>query len=323
MATRVCPNCGSQYVASVRRCIDCDVTLVDEVDDAGGEVSVAAASPVGAGGQMAYELDGWGPQLKVALEGMLDRAGVPRVWEAGALVVPAELEQQVDELIATVEGSEAVELDDDVPQIAFEIEGLTDAELADLDARLLAAQIPHAWEESGALLVAEADEDATGTIVGEVLRGEEDDGDDDGLATHEALSALYVAVDKLVKDPLDAKLGDRYRAAAEPVADLGVPYGLDGATWASLQADVAALDALLGGDEPADDADETDGSEAADLGEDAEAEADLDQDGDPEPSTTGQIDDEDDVDAADEDDGPEAVAGRAARALRERLAELV
>ena len=31
MATRVCPNCGSQYVASVRRCIDCDVSLVDEV----------------------------------------------------------------------------------------------------------------------------------------------------------------------------------------------------------------------------------------------------------------------------------------------------
>ena len=31
MATRICPECGAQYVASVRRCIDCDAMLVDEV----------------------------------------------------------------------------------------------------------------------------------------------------------------------------------------------------------------------------------------------------------------------------------------------------
>ena len=309
MATRVCPNCGSQYVASVRRCIDCDVSLVDEVADDGGEVSVAAASPVGAGGQMAYELDGWGPQLKVALEGMLERAGVPRVWEAGALVVPAELEDQVDELIATVEGSEAADLDDDVPRIAFEIEGLTDAELAELDARLLAEQIPHAWEETGALLVGEADEDATGAIIGEVLAGEEPD-DDDGLAAHDALSALYVAVDKLVKDPLDAKLGARYSAAAEPVGDLGVPYGLDGATWEALVAEVAELRALLDGDEPEPEPDE-------------DADAPDDGDGDGEEAALAADDGDDADDDAAEDDGPAAVAGRLARSVRARLAELV
>ena len=26
MATRICPDCGAQYVATVRRCIDCETT---------------------------------------------------------------------------------------------------------------------------------------------------------------------------------------------------------------------------------------------------------------------------------------------------------
>lgn len=279
------------------------MTLVDEVADDGEGVSVAAAAPVGEGGQLAYELEGWGSQLKVALEGMLDRAGIPRVWEAGALVVPSEVEAEVDELIATVEGSEAIDLAEDVPQIAFEIEDLSDDELAELDARLLAAQIAHAWEDSGALLVAEADEEATAAIVGEVLAGE--DPDDDGLATHEALSALYVAVDKLIKDPLDAKLVARYVAAAEPVADLGVPYGLDGGAWSSLVADVAALRALVDAEA---DADAIDVDEPAPSVDDGEPPAD---------------DEEHDVDGDDLDGSPEAVAGRAARSLRQRLAELV
>ena len=82
MATRVCPQCGSQYVASVRRCIDCDVVLVDQPADADGSEPATAvgATPVNRGDEVAYELEGWSNQLKLSLEGMLDRASIRRVW---------------------------------------------------------------------------------------------------------------------------------------------------------------------------------------------------------------------------------------------------
>lgn len=335
MATRICPDCGAQYVATVRRCIDCDVVLVDEVaPDAEGDAAASTGAPVGDGDQLGYELDGWGNQLKVTLDGMLDRAGVARAWEAGALVVSARDEDVVDDLIATLEGGEVAELDDDAPRVGLEIEGLDADDHADLDARLLANAVPHAWADDGALIVAEADEERVLEIIDEALdRG--DDGDD-GLAAQDALSDLYVAVDKLAKSPHDRKPATAYVRAAAALEGLGVPYGFGPEDWASLTDDAAALAALVarhadplpepsaavedddGADDDGDDVDEADETVAAD--ETVEAQVDPDEpEGADEP-------DADDVEPEDEGDpvadDPE-VAKAAARALRARLVDLV
>jgi hypothetical protein len=310
-------------VASVRRCIDCDVVLVDEaVGDDAEAPAPSTASPLGAGDQVGYELEGWGNQLKVTLEGMLDKAGIRRVWEAGALVVPAEFEEQVDLLVATVEGGEAVELPEDVPQIAFEIEALSREEIDDLDARLIAGHIAHAWEDTGALLVAEEDEEAVAEIIEQVLAGEDDE--EDGLATQEALSAVYVAVDKLGKDPFDAKLRTRYVAAAEALDGLGVPYGLSGDDWRSLLDQVADLRDEFAPDAEDEDDDEDGGDEDGD--ERAEATPDVEDDHDLEDDEDAE-DDEGDEDAEGDGEGDAEQVGEAlrerVRALRARLVELV
>ena len=52
MATRSCPECGSQYVASVRRCIDCDVVLVE---DAAPDLLEAPGGPDGPGSRAASD----------------------------------------------------------------------------------------------------------------------------------------------------------------------------------------------------------------------------------------------------------------------------
>ena len=312
-------------MASVRRCIDCDVVLVDEVDpDAQPAATVKSAA---VGDQIGYELAGWGNQLKVTLEGMLDRAGIRRVWESGALVVPAADEELVDELVATVEGGEVVELDTEASQILFEIQGLDADELADLDARLIAAHLPHAWDEEGSLLVAEADEETAAAMIDEVLAGPRAD-EPDGLATHQALSRLYVAVDKLVKDPVDAKLAARYRDAAEGIADLSVPYGLSGQEWTDLTSAATEL-AELAGPPPADD-DGSDGGEveAADEDHDEdETEAVVDDEvEDAAEATESDQDEGDDADADDADGGEpdrRSAARDAAVTLRNRLRELV
>jgi len=320
MATRVCPQCGSQYVASVRSCIDCDVALVDEVEPEAAEPATTA-SPLGDGDQIAYELEGWGNQLKVTLEGMLDQAGIRRVWESGALVVPAANEEEVDALVATVEGSDVVELDDDAPQVAFEIEGLGPDELADLDTRLIAAHLAHAWDEDGALLVAEADEEQAAAIVDEAVDGPADD-ELDGLVVQEALSGVYVAVDKLMKDSDDAKLRVRYVGAAAALDGLPVPYGLSGADWQSLGHDVSALAALVrpGSEEDEDEGDEADvldGDDGHAFDGDGTGDGHEDEDGD------GDGDGADDGDGGTATDDRKASVATMARALRERLHELV
>ncbi|MGI8709800.1 MAG: hypothetical protein ACR2LA_02235 [Acidimicrobiales bacterium] len=304
MATRVCPECGSQYVASVRRCISCDVALVEAVDPDAAPADSEAVS-AGDGEQVAYELEGWGNQLKVTLEGMLDRAGVLRVWESGALVVPAASEELVDELVATVEGGDAPELDEAGTQVAFEIQGLDSDELADLDARLIAAHLAHAWDEDGALLVGEADEEPAAAMIDEVLAGP-DDAEPDGLATHQALSELYVAVDKLVKDPADAKLVRRYRTAAQAVVELSVPYGLTGAEWNDLTVEAARLADLAG---------------PAETGED-EAPGDVEADDD---EAQGEAQDKAPAEEAPQvpETGRLEMSRSSAQALRERLRDLV
>ncbi len=245
MATRSCPECGAQYVATVRRCIDCDVMLVDDAGPvADGEVPGSGASPVGSGDQVGYELEGWGNQLKVTLEGMLVRAGIGRVWEAGALVVSAADEDAVDDLIATLEGDDLPELSDEARMVALEIEGLDADGHAELDARLLAGSVAHAWDDEGALVVSEADEDRVLTLIGEVLDGPAVDGDD-GLAATDALSTLYVTVDRLAKHPHDRKPATAYVAAAKALDGLTVPYGFATSDWDDLVAEVDALAAAV------------------------------------------------------------------------------
>ncbi|MCU1369363.1 MAG: hypothetical protein JWO77_557 [Ilumatobacteraceae bacterium] len=328
MATRVCPECGTQYVASVRRCIDCDAMLVEEVGPE-GEVTPTVATSLGAGDQIAYELDGWGNQLRVTLTGMLDLHDIPHVWEVGALVVAAPHEEAVDELIAAVEGGEGEELEADVPQVAFEIEDVSADDLAALDAELIAAHIPHAWQETGELLVPEESEDDVADIIDAVLNPPEEETGEDGLATHAALDALYVAVDKLGKDPTEEKLVARFTTAADAIEGRSVPYGMSGKEWDDLLAQVAQLRSVLDqtGDLDAIDADaEADAADTDDAEADAAA-AETDANG-------GAVAAVGDGAAADDDgavdgDDPDAVVDRIGLAgdligrLRTRLLDLV
>jgi hypothetical protein len=304
MATRVCPECGAQYVASVRRCIDCDVVLVDQEPEAVGDALVVAA-PVGDGDRVAYELEHWGNQLKVSLEGMLDKAGIRRVWEVGALVVSAEDAEAVESLIETVEGRDVEDLQEMEEQLAFEIEGLDAEGAAELDAQLIAAGVAHAWSEEGDLLVALADEERVSAIIDAVLEGDiEDEGD--GLAANQALSDLYVVLDRLVKAPTDHKLIKRLGEAAATLEPFGVPYGFAAQEWNDLKAEVAALLAMAEGD--------TAVGEPGDGGDDAED----DEAADPVDAGESDVDDGDAEDGAEELSDEERFVERAAQ-LREQL----
>jgi hypothetical protein len=261
MSVRTCPSCGSEYLSSVDRCVDCDVELVDAPP--AEEVDGDAQTVLVEGDQLTYELIGYANETKVYLDGMLTKAGVPHVWQAGDLVVRAADRTVVDELVEEASAlEEPLEPDDEV---VYEIVGFDEGQVSDLGAMLQAEDIEHSWDEQGDLVVRAADEDRVAAILDRIdmadeLTAEEveasgDDADDgagdgeDGLAAQDAMSDLFVVVDKLMKDPDDEGLHTSLAAAATRLGDLGVPFGFSKGTWSDLQARASALVALTASDE--------------------------------------------------------------------------
>lgn len=73
--TRWCPNCGAEYHEGIADCPDCAVALDDtppddEADDEEGDQVIV------------YELDGWTPDQRGALEVRLRAEAVEHQWEA-------------------------------------------------------------------------------------------------------------------------------------------------------------------------------------------------------------------------------------------------
>jgi hypothetical protein len=133
-------------------------------------------------------------------------------------------------LVGDGEEAPAVLAEDDA--VAYDLEDWDASQRSALTKALDAEGIVHRWGAPGELLVAEDQADAAEDLIDEVdnpdaLPAEADD--DDTAA--DVLSALYVASDVLQSDPRHSAAVVELLEAAERAGALGVPYGLDGATW--------------------------------------------------------------------------------------------
>jgi hypothetical protein len=154
VATRFCPSCGDEFLASVDECPECEVALVDDRPtelhrEDGGEPKT---------GQIEYELHEWAGESRVMLQSLLNADEIPHVWEGTNLLVPAVIEARVDGMIAQVEATVASPLDPDAPKVAYDIEDWDDALQAELLGLLDVDGIPYEIDAEGALIVLEEDE---------------------------------------------------------------------------------------------------------------------------------------------------------------------
>lgn len=94
MTTSLCPSCGAEYEPGVATCSECGVAL----DEGADEEAV-----------LVYEMEGWEPEERSALDRLLDAEGVPHRWEGDELVVPEGSEAQVDDLMDEIEYPDALE----------------------------------------------------------------------------------------------------------------------------------------------------------------------------------------------------------------------
>jgi hypothetical protein len=135
-----------------------------------------------------YDLSSWTTDQQSELTASLARADIPHAWVESELVVPAELEKDLDLLfdrlekelgIGTTAVSGGVDDDDDITE--YELDEYTIAERQELTELLVLNRITHRWKEHTLIVPTPAEDIVDGLLddfdSGEVVF-EDDEGDE-------------------------------------------------------------------------------------------------------------------------------------------------
>ena len=221
-----------------------------------------------------YDLAEWNVDQRAAVAEVFAEAELPHAWVGDEVIVPAELEEVADQLLDRLEqefdiegrgsGSGATAMldsasDDEITE--YELDEWSDAERSRLSGLLASSGIPFRWE--GALLVTLTDYedtvdelldaveagdvtivDATGTGRGTVSAA-------DSSVSGETLTQMFLAAERLQRDPLDADGLALLVRVIDDIEDGGTPFGVPLPAWrqAAELADQLA-DALAGSNFP-------------------------------------------------------------------------
>lgn len=270
MAVMRCPSCGELSLTAVDRCPGCGA---DMAAVAAPERPAAAASRA-PNEQERRELHEWTMEGRRLLDGMLQRAGIPRTWQGTILITPDNEHDRVEEMVDLVgvgdarvgqdeepeerpadrSGDEAVrdddgerdgDGDDDGDEVAYDLTGWSDLARGDLVAALAEAGIAHGWDDDGDLVVAGRDETRVDRIFEQLTDGGgasddlPDDNffgevDDDGMLVQETLSDLFVGSDRLLHNPLDGTAARLVIEARDHARTLRLPFGFERTQWRAI-----------------------------------------------------------------------------------------
>lgn len=201
-----------------------------------------------------YNLTGWSFEQRAELAETLAERGVPHTWDGEELVVPEEIETDVDALFDELEkeiGPFPVPLLDDEGEAG---EGVTEFDLAEwsaadidtLQQSLLEGEIPHRW--AGRTLVVTRDAEHTvDDLLDAIESGDAASLDESAEAPDGALNSLYVAADRLARDGNDGSARSSLLTLVPGLSPTSPPYGLAARPWSVIveraKALVAAMDA--------------------------------------------------------------------------------
>ena len=243
-----CALCGSEYTGAVVECADCLVPLVENpplgVDDVGDE----------GGDQVAYEYDDLDAEGRFVIDRVLADAGIVHAWEGTSLVVAPYDSDEVDRLLdAAADLDEDPDVDDALleegaEQVVYDLDDWDADRRAELDGRLEAEGIAHAFDETGDLVVLEADEERVDQIIDAIDFPDQLDAEaaeTGGLDAVETLGNLFVATDRLVHDPSDPEGTLAAVDSAQQLAGMDTPFGFGPPVWTELVEKAGALRGLL------------------------------------------------------------------------------
>ncbi len=220
---------------------DTNPDLADSGTDTGGE-------------WLAYELHEWALEKRVMLQQLLTGEQVVHSWQGTTLLVHDTLEEAVDDLISEVEDvtDNRIELDSDV--VAFEMTDWPGELQEQLVEGLGAAGIPYEIDADGDLVVRTDDEEQAELVITDLLARASETNlvELDGLELNELLSELFVACDRLRRDPHDVDGVMRGLDSARQVMHVRTPFGLSAVDWKQTRDASGRLAVMLESDDTTD-----------------------------------------------------------------------
>ncbi len=180
-----------------------------------------------------YNLTGWGFEQRAELSETLAERGVPHVWDDEELVVPEEIEELVDSLFDELEteiGPFPVPLLDGDPSTEFGLDEWPVRDLETLKESLVEAEIPHLWE-GRTLRVAHDAEDVVDDLLDAIEAGDVALLDEEAVAPDGALHDLYVAADRLARDPNHSSARGTVLELVPQLSPTVPPFGMSASAW--------------------------------------------------------------------------------------------
>ena len=199
-------------------------SLVDEVEET-ERAKEATNRPIGPEDSLtAFELAEWPEALRAELVELLVQARVPHVLDTEGDAAEGDA--------AEGEGAEGEGAEGDAAEGEGAESGLAEGEVCDL-------------------LVREADEERVELLIDDLLAREEEAQFEelDGLEVNELLSALFVACDRLRRDPGDIDGVRGLVVNARRIVGVRTPFGFSAPNWRNLRNAVGDLLDLVEGDE--------------------------------------------------------------------------
>ena len=253
-------------------------------EGAGGAEDIAGDAD---GGEwLAYELHEWSLESRVMLQQLLTVDQVVHSWQGTTLMVHESLEAQVDSLVDEVEETEKAKeaisrpIGPEDSLTAFELSEWPEALRAELMERLTQASVPYILDTEGDvgegdvgddadagdsdtelaevcdLLVREADEERVELVIDDLLAREEEAQfvELEGLEVNDLLSSLFVACDRLRRDPRDPAGVQGVVTSARRIAVVRTPFGFSAPDWRDLRNTAGELlDVVQGSETDGDD----------------------------------------------------------------------
>jgi hypothetical protein len=202
-----------------------------------------------------YNLTGWSFEQRAELAETLAERGVPHTWDGDELVVPEQIEDDVDALFDELEreiGPFPVPLLDDTEEgvTEFELEDWPASDIDMLQQSLIEGEIPHRWS-GRTLLVASAAENAVDDLLDAIESGDAASLDESAEAPDGALNDLYVSADRLARDGADGGARKTLSELVPQLSPAAPPFGLAGRPWGVIIGHATALTATFeSGSEP-------------------------------------------------------------------------
>jgi hypothetical protein len=197
-----------------------------------------------------YDVSVWTFDQRGELSEALADSEIPHFWDGEELVVPEAVEADVDALFERLEelfGPFPIVLLDDAPSTEFGLDEWPEADRKVLTDALVDAEIPHRWDGS-TVIVAEDAESAVDDLLDAIEAGEltGPDTGDAAAPPDGALGAMFVAADRLAKDPMDAGARTNLIELLPQLDPKHPPYGLAVRVWANGVDGVRALVEMFG-----------------------------------------------------------------------------